>query len=226
MTYILKCHKCGSPFDGSASRWCVCDSATASLVCAKCGACFCNAPAPYRRKAWSEAPRELRESTNRFRIPARRTNPSPAARRTRKPVVLIVDDDESIRSLVACVVESFGYRTIVCEDALQALDLAAPDYVDVVLTDALMPKLDGRELCRLLKKRHGPKKKVIVMTSLYRNRLFRNEAMSQFGADEYLTKPLDFDRLARILEAFAPLTGSVEAEGEAARDETSKAAHR
>ena len=214
MTYVLRCHKCNSPFDACAATWCACDSGTASLMCAKCGACFCNAPSPYRRKAWSEAPRELRESTRRFRVPARRP-PILGAPRTRKPVVLIVDDDESIRSLVACVIESLGYRTIVCEDALQALDLAAPDYVDVVLTDALMPKLDGRELCRLLKKRHGPEKKVIVMTSLYRKRLFRNEAMNQFGADEYLTKPLDFDRLATILAAFAPLAGSVKVEEEA-----------
>jgi len=216
MTYILRCHKCSSPFDACAAPWCACDSGTASLVCAKCGACFCNAPAPYRRKAWSDAPRELRESVRRFRFPARRTNPPAGAPRSRKPVVLIVDDDESIRSLVACVIENLGYRTIVCEDALQALDLAAPEYVDVVLTDALMPKLDGRELCRLLKKRHGPEKKVIIMTSLYRKRLFRNEAMSQFGADEYLTKPLDFDRLARILADFAPLAGAAEAEETAA----------
>jgi CheY-like chemotaxis protein len=192
--------------------WCACDSVVASLVCAQCGACFCNAPLPYRRKAWSEAPRELRESRRRFRIPGLRTNAHSGAPRIRKPVVLIVDDDESLRSLAACVIENLGYRTIVCEDPLQALDLAAPEYVDIVLTDALMPKLDGRELCRLLKKRHGPEKKVIIMTSLYRKRLFRNEAMNQFGADEYLTKPLDFDRLARILEAFAPLAPSREME--------------
>ena len=68
MTWILKCHKCDWPFDASAAVWCACESATASLVCVKCGACFCNAPAPYRRKAWSEAPRELRENICRFRI--------------------------------------------------------------------------------------------------------------------------------------------------------------
>jgi CheY-like chemotaxis protein len=216
MTYVLKCHKCSSPFDACAAAWCACGSGTASLECAKCSACFCNAPAPYRRKAWSDAPRELRESVRRFRCPARCANPPTGGPRSRKPVVLIVDDDESIRSLVACVIENLGYRTIVCEDALQALSLAAAEYVDVVLTDALMPKLDGRELCRLIKQWHGTKKKVIVMTSLYRKRLFRNEAMNQFGADEYLTKPLDFDRLAQILAAFAPLAEIAEAEKVAA----------
>lgn len=199
MIYMLSCHKCRFLFDAALASWCNCPSATASLRCAKCGACFCSAPAPYRRKAWTEAPRELRESPRRFRMPAEPAV-APVTKLTgRRPTVVIVDDDEAMRSFVACVIENLGYHTIVCGDPHEALDVVASGTVDVVLTDALMPKMDGRELCRLIKQRHSLATKVIVMTSLYRNRLFRNEAIDHFGADEFMTKPLDFDRLGRIL---------------------------
>lgn len=200
MIYMLTCHKCRFTFDASTASWCGCPSATASLTCAKCGACFCNAPAPYRRRAWTEAPRDLRESPYRFRIPApQAAGAVDALSPGRQPTVVIVDDDEAMRSFVACVIENLGYHTIVCSDPHQALEVVASGTVDVVLTDALMPKMDGRELCRLIKQRYGLTTKVVVMTSLYRNRLFRNEAIDHFGADEFMTKPLDFERLARIL---------------------------
>ena len=155
---------------------------------------------------WSDATREYRENPRRFRMhPDGALAAADMPRGGRRPVVLIVDDDEAMRSLVACVVEAIGYRTIVSADAHKALDLAGSEYVDVILTDALMPKMDGRELCRLIKDWHGPKKKVIIMTSLYRQRKFRAEAMDTFGADEFLTKPLDFDRLGNILQQLAPL---------------------
>src|SRR5258706_4701246 len=199
MGYMLTCHKCRFPFDAATASWCGCPSATASLVCGKCGACFCNALASYRRKAWTEAPGELRESPHRFRLqtqpPSRNAEvPSPSKR----PVVLIVDDDEAMRAFAACVIENLGYRVILSNDPYKGLDMAGAEYVDVILTDALMPKMDGREMCRLIKQWH-PRKKVVVMSSLYRSRLYRAEALERFGADEFLTKPLDFERLAKIL---------------------------
>lgn len=201
MTYILSCQKCHLPFDAATALWCGCPSGTASLVCEKCGACFCNALASYRRKAWTEAPRDLRESPHRFRMqthPPSRDADVPSA--GRRPVVLIVDDDEAMRAFAACVIESLGYRVILCDDPHKGLDMAGADYVDVILTDALMPKMDGREMCRLIKQWH-PQKKVIVMTSLYRGRIYRAEALARFGADEYLTKPLDLEKLAKVLAA-------------------------
>jgi len=122
------------------------------------------------------------------------------------PVVLIVDDDESIRSLVACVVENLGYRTITTGDPLEAILLAQSSSVEVVLTDALMPRLDGRELCRRLKESpSGASTKVVIMTSLFRKRQHQEEAFRVFHCDDYLLKPVDFDRLAEIMERLAPL---------------------
>ena len=82
---------------------------------------------------------------------------------------------------------------------------------DVVLTDALMPKMDGRELSRQLKETHGNRIKVILMTSLYKSPRYRNEAQHVFKVDEYLVKPLNYDELRDALRRVAPLPGQHEA---------------
>ena len=70
---------------------------------------------------------------------------------------------------------------------------------DIVITDALMPKVDGRQLCRLIKN-IDPSIKVVVMSGLYTKSHYRVEAMHQFQADEYLAKPINFERLRNVLE--------------------------
>lgn len=203
--YEVKCFNCATKFDASTAAWCDCDRATATWVCANCGSCFCSAPIPYKRSVLEGAPRALRESRQRFgrqlvQLPPR------DLREGRAPAVLVIDDDEAMRSFMVCLVEHLGYRTLVSSDPFEALSFAAGDYIDVVITDALMPKMDGRELCRRIKEGpNGKSKKVIVMTSLYKGRRFRNEAMSQFGADEFLHKPIDFALLADALARLAPL---------------------
>jgi YesN/AraC family two-component response regulator len=69
---------------------------------------------------------------------------------------------------------------------------------DIVLTDALMPKIDGRQLCRLIKTSDASIK-VVIMTALYKSSRYRTEAMNTFHADEYLAKPIDFAHLRQVL---------------------------
>jgi CheY-like chemotaxis protein len=218
MSYAVRCHSCEIPFDAMSARWCDCLKPLRTLVCPRCQTCFCTAPLPYKHRLWEGAPRELKEDSRRFRVqigaqgvPATATPSSQVS--GRRPVVLVVDDDEAIRSLVACFVEQLGYRTISTGDAEEALAICATTYVDVVVTDALMPKMDGRELSRRLKATpEGATRKVILMTSVYKARRFRNEAFDRFGIDEFLDKPLDLNTLARTLERFAPLRGRRSAE--------------
>jgi CheY-like chemotaxis protein len=86
-----------------------------------------------------------------------------------------------------------------------ALLAASAVSFDVVLTNALMPRMDGRELCRRLKEAHGNQIKVILMTSLYTASHYRREARSVFKVDEYLAKPLRYDDLRDALQRVAPV---------------------
>jgi CheY-like chemotaxis protein len=204
-SYNVKCFDCSSSFDVTKAEWCDCIGESSTLCCPHCGSCFCKTPASFKRRVWEQAPRELREDPRRFGAKLVGL-PHPVVSRGHQPVVLVVDDDESMRALVLCVVEHLGYRAVEAAGPHEAIAYCAGDYIDVVITDALMPRMDGREMCRVIKSMpHGANKKVIVMTSLYKGQRFRAEAMGHFGADDYLTKPIDFDQLARALDRLAPM---------------------
>lgn len=210
--YDVLCWQCASPFDAAAAEWCNCALKLHTLKCPRCAACFCQAPFLYKHKFWAGAPKTLRESKRRFGLSVTEiarlapvADPPPAMGMRSQPHILIVDDEEPIRSLVACYVEQIGYRVTTVSGPEEALALVATTAFDAVLTDALMPKMDGRELCRALKERHGKGMKVIVMTSLYKARHFQTEARHVFKVDEYLAKPLRYDDLRDALQRVAPL---------------------
>jgi CheY-like chemotaxis protein len=202
-----RCPSCSALFGADEARWCHCDRPTRSLRCVSCGECFCAAPAAYKRAFWNSMP-ELRLDPRRFREMGKLSQlalPSPAAGVPR-PAIVVVDDDEALRSLVGCFVEGLGYRPIVVDDPFVALELAQGKDVRVLITDALMPRMDGRELCLRFKQTPaGRDRKVIVMTSLYTARRFRLEALDRYQVDEFLAKPLQLQLLQMALSRFAPL---------------------
>ena len=116
------------------------------------------------------------------------------------PTVLIVDDDEDMRFIVADVLNASGFRALTAARADEAMRLMEGVPPDVIITDALMPGGDGRELCRAIKSdRRFERTKVIIMTSLYRSARYKSEAYRHFKADEYLLKPVDFPQLLSLL---------------------------
>jgi len=115
------------------------------------------------------------------------------------PVVLVVEDEPSIQELIAIGLERNGHQVQRAANAEEALSIVEHSRPDIVLTDALMPKIDGRQLCRLIKGIDASIQ-VIVMSSLYTSSRYRVEALRTFHADEYLAKPINFDKLRRVLE--------------------------
>jgi CheY-like chemotaxis protein len=206
-SYVVACWKCNGMFDATSERWCACDAKLRTIQCPHCDACFCQAPFDYKRTFWNDAPKMLREHSRRFRIPTRNADvPSEVAVSSpRRQRVLIVDDEEPMRSLAACYVEEMGYEVTTVPGPEEALRLTDAGSFDVVLTDALMPKMDGRELCRRLKQAHGDAIKVVLMTSLYTANRFRTEAKHVFQVDEYLAKPLRYGELRDALQRVAPI---------------------
>ena len=87
------------------ASWCACDKRPRSLICPHCTQCFCRAGARYRASVWNDAPKSLRESTSRFRLGDGERATALSGRSGRPHRVLVVDDEEDFRSLVACFVE-------------------------------------------------------------------------------------------------------------------------
>ncbi|HEX7150704.1 MAG TPA: response regulator [Thermoanaerobaculia bacterium] len=190
----VQCLQCAQPFDAMSAPWCRCVTKTISLACPQCAFCLCKASQAAVTSFWFHAPQPLIER----RRAEQRRRAAPRMRIATK-MVLIVDDDEEIRLIAEYALQEMGYATATANSAAAALAMLQSMRPDIILTDALMPKTDGRELCRLVKER-DPSLKVVVMTSLYTGTRYRNEALSRFRADEYLAKPIDFAKLQKILE--------------------------
>jgi diguanylate cyclase (GGDEF)-like protein len=112
--------------------------------------------------------------------------------------VLVVDDDAATRSHLTAALRELGHVPIDACDGFDALRKLAAEQVDVLLCDWIMPSLDGAELCRRVRAaRRSTYTYVILLTGLA-DRAHLVEGLHA-GADEYLTKPLDFDELAARL---------------------------
>ena len=125
-------------------------------------------------------------------------NPDPEL--VEHPLVLIVDDEKDIRRVAFAVVTGLGYHAVVASDGEEGIELAARYKPDLILTDAFMPKLDGREMCRRIKTNpETAAAKVVVITSVYTASRYKYEAYKEFQADDYLSKPLDLSSLRDLL---------------------------
>lgn len=101
--------------------------------------------------------------------------------------ILIVDDDENICELLRLYLEKEGYETVVANDGEQAVDLAQKHSPDLVLLDIMLPKLDGWQVCREIRK--FSEMPIIMITA--KGEIFDKILGLELGADDYITKPFD-----------------------------------
>jgi DNA-binding NtrC family response regulator len=119
--------------------------------------------------------------------------------------VLIVDDEEPARTGVAELVGSWGYRTEMAKDGLDALDKVITWSPSIVVTDLAMPRMDGMELIERLAEQPQELKVIVVTANTEISAAV--EAM-KLGAYDYITKPIDFKRLRAILQNASLLQGT------------------
>jgi adenylate cyclase len=106
------------------------------------------------------------------------------------PRILVVDDNEINRDIIATRLGTHGYEILQAADGEEALTAVAQYHPDLVLLDVMMPKLDGLEACRRLKSMGGSAFMPIILVTAKSNTQDVVEGLDA-GADEYLTKPLD-----------------------------------
>jgi CheY-like chemotaxis protein len=190
------CASCNAVNDSMTAEWCSCVSARNTLVCSACERCFCEAPAPWltdfiKSPAGSAYLQREQKRKGIKSVPA----PQDVVRR---PLILVIDDDRVVHLIADRVLASFGGTVLHAEDGLRGLSIARQTRPDLVITDALLPKLDGRELALLLRSDPENHCKIAVMTALYKGRRYRDEAYKTFQVDEYLEKPITAPTLRRV----------------------------
>jgi DNA-binding response OmpR family regulator len=113
------------------------------------------------------------------------------------PKVLIVEDDPSLRETLRYNFERDGYEVAAAEDGSEALELAQREQPDAVVLDVMLPKLDGFDVCRAL--RRDSTVPILMLTA--RDDEIDKVVGLELGADDYLTKPFSIRELQARVKA-------------------------
>jgi len=111
--------------------------------------------------------------------------------------ILIVDDDINICELLRLYLTKEGFDTVVCNDGETALKIALENTPDLILLDIMLPKLDGWQVCRAIRKESNVP---IIMTTA-KGETFDKILGLELGADDYVTKPFDAKEVVARVKA-------------------------
>jgi CheY-like chemotaxis protein len=134
-----------------------------------------------------------------------KTAPAVTAPDSTDATVLVIDDDATIHDLVGRALAKEGFRILHAHNGEQGLEIARREHPDVITLDALMPGMDGWTVLSTLKSDAALADIPVVMLTLVED---KNLAFA-IGAAEYLTKPIDRDRLVSTLGNLSKVRGSV-----------------
>lgn len=113
--------------------------------------------------------------------------------------ILIVEDERAIAENLQALLAAKGYVVILADDGADGIAKARLERPDVMLLDIMLPKMGGFDVCKILKANPAMKKtKIIMITGL--GRMGDVEKAFQNGADDYIIKPFDTQRLFKKLD--------------------------
>ncbi len=117
--------------------------------------------------------------------------------RTKPPEILIVDDEKSLREMLAILLEREGYRISQVDNGQKALNCVATTEFDLIITDMKMPELSGLELLRSLREQDNDV--TVLMMTAFSSTEEAVEAM-KLGAYDYITKPFKNDEIRLVVK--------------------------
>ena len=115
--------------------------------------------------------------------------------------ILVVDDEPVSRNILEKFLHKAGYQVVAAENGLEALQVLKDNFIPIVITDWMMPEMDGLELCKAIRKTNFPG---YIFSILITSRDSKEDIVAglESGADEYLTKPFNNAELrARLYTA-------------------------
>src|SRR5450755_709612 len=128
--------------------------------------------------------------------------------------ILLVDDEQSIQTLLSYPLRKEGYEVVQATDGNQALERFAEQPFDLVVLDLMLPKLDGLEVCRRLRSQSSVP--IIMLTA--KSEEIDKVVGLELGADDYITKPFSLREFSSRIKA-APRRTEMSRPAETAPDE-------
>jgi DNA-binding response OmpR family regulator len=106
--------------------------------------------------------------------------------------ILVVEDDVKLNKIICVKLTENGYKTVSCKTAMEAFDKMIDIKVDLIISDIMMPGMDGFKLASLVREQD---KIVPIMFMSSRDDLSSKEKGFRIGVDDYMVKPVDLDEL-------------------------------
>ena len=106
--------------------------------------------------------------------------------------ILVVEDDAELRRLFMTVLDKSGYKALGASDGKAALDLMESNFIDLIIADIMMPRLDGIELARQLRQ---AKIFIPILFITAKDSLYDKQQGFDAGADDYMVKPVDVSEM-------------------------------
>lgn len=118
--------------------------------------------------------------------------------------ILVIEDDDAVRGGLKRVLERDGYKVITAEDGTQLSEVLDDSPIDLILLDVGLPWINGYELAEMMKEHQDLKDIPLVFVS---GRSSKEDIKKGFdvGADDYLTKPFDLEKVKKTVRALIQL---------------------
>ena len=115
--------------------------------------------------------------------------------------ILIIDYDQNSLTSLQGTFSAQRYQVVTAADGQTGWDKYNKESPDLVLMEAMLPKVHGFELCQRITSERNSQATVFIMTGVYKDRVYRTEALRTYGASEYFEKPLKMTELLASVEA-------------------------
>lgn len=112
--------------------------------------------------------------------------------------ILVVEDNSDMRELFCTVLSDNGYRSVPAKDGLEALEVMDNEYIDLIISDIMMPDMDGYELARSIRE---AKLDLPILIVTAKDQFEDMQRGFHYGIDDYMIKPINVKELVLRVEA-------------------------
>ncbi|MCC6521707.1 MAG: response regulator [Polyangiaceae bacterium] len=139
------------------------------------------------------------------------------------PVILVVDDEPDVRRLLVRVLQDRGYRTLEADNGETALQMVGKHLPDLVVLDAMLPKVHGFDIARRLRdtERYGHIP-IVMVSAVYRGWRFAEDVKANYGVSAYLEKPFKVQDVVAAVETALTTPSKRSADPDALSDAAEK----
>jgi len=106
--------------------------------------------------------------------------------------ILVLEDDEKLNYIVCSYLNDNSYRAISCKNAIEAFDKMQEETVDIIISDIMMPGMDGFEFAQEIRKQN---KTIPILFMTARDDITSKQKGYHIGIDDYMVKPIEMDEL-------------------------------